>query len=78
MKKPKLNAHFIGGIPVDDAETAFRRLGEDMGNYIKYIPDGETGRRRRGISFVKDTLVANDCLSICDMLSAVSFSATQL
>ena len=60
MNRPKLNAHFIGGIPVDDAETAFRRLGEDMGSYIRYIPDGETGRRRRWISFVKDTLVAND------------------
>jgi len=52
-------AHFVGGIPLDDAESVFRRLGSEMGPHVRRIPDGETGRRRMWISFVKDTLIAN-------------------
>lgn len=52
-------AHFVGGIPMDDAESVFRRLGSEMGPHVLRIPDGETGRRRMWISFVKDTLIAN-------------------
>ncbi|MEX2454849.1 MAG: hypothetical protein WD470_09100, partial [Rhodospirillaceae bacterium] len=49
--------HFVGSMPLDDAETAFRRLGREMGGYLRRIPDGETGRRRRWISFIKDILL---------------------
>lgn len=52
-------AHFVGGIPFDDPESVFRRLGTEMGPHVRRIPDGETGRRRMWISFVKDTLIEN-------------------
>ena len=39
-------AHFVGGIPLDDAGIVFRRLGSEMGGHVRRIPDGETGRRR--------------------------------
>lgn len=52
-------SHFVGGIPLEDAESVFRRLGAEMGSHVKRIPDGETGRRRMWISFVKDTLIEN-------------------
>lgn len=50
-------SHFVGGIPFDDAESVFRRLGSEMGPHVRRIPDGETGRRRMWISFVKDILI---------------------
>ena len=50
-------AHFVGGIPMADAESVFRRLGADLGPHVRRIPDGETGRRRMWISFVKDCLI---------------------
>ena len=49
-------AHFVGSIPLDDAETVFRTLGRELGGHVERIPDGETGRRRRWISFVADQL----------------------
>lgn len=48
--------HFVGSMPLEDAESVFRRLGREMGGYLRRIPDGETGRRRRWISFIKDIL----------------------
>jgi hypothetical protein len=50
-------AHFVGGIPLEDAESVFKRLGSEMGGHVRRIPDGETGRRRMWISFVKDILL---------------------
>ena len=50
-------AHFVGGIPMGDAESVFRKLGSEMGSHVRRIPDGETGRRRMWISFVKDILM---------------------
>jgi hypothetical protein len=52
-------AHFVGGIPMGDAESVFRKLGAEMGSRVRRIPDGETGRRRMWISFVKDILIEN-------------------
>ena len=46
-------SHFVGGIPLEDAESVFRRLGAEMGSHVKRIPDGETGRRRMWISAMK-------------------------
>lgn len=50
-------AHFVGGIPMEDAESVFRKLGSEMAGHVRRIPDGETGRRRMWISFVKDILL---------------------
>jgi hypothetical protein len=38
--------HFVGSIPLPDAETVFRKLAETAGPYLRRLPDGETGIRR--------------------------------
>ena len=38
--------HFVGSIPLSDAETVFRRLAETAGPYLRRLPDGETGIRK--------------------------------
>ena len=48
--------HLIGSIPLNDAESVFRRLATDLGDFVERIPDGETGRRVRWISFIWDQL----------------------
>lgn len=57
-------AHFVGGIPMEDAESVFRKLGTEMGGHVRRIPDGETGRRRMWISFVKDILLKHPDMEI--------------
>jgi hypothetical protein len=48
--------HMVGSIPLEDAETVFRTLGGRLAGHMTRIPDGETGRRRRWISFINDQL----------------------
>ena len=38
--------HFVGSIPLPDAETVFRTLAETTGPYLQRLPDGETGIRQ--------------------------------
>tara|TARA_R110002110_G_scaffold400568_1_gene617099 strand:+ start:330 stop:1376 length:1047 start_codon:yes stop_codon:yes gene_type:complete len=57
-------AHFVGGIPMEDAESVFRKLGTEMGSHVRRIPDGETGRRRMWISFVKDILLQHPDMEV--------------
>lgn len=64
MSNPTPVAHFVGGIPMDDAESVFRKLGTEMGSHVRRIPDGETGRRRMWISFVKDILLQHPDMEV--------------
>ncbi len=52
-----LITHLVGSMPLEDAESVFKKVGTDMAGHVRRIPDGETGRRRRWISFIKDILV---------------------
>src|SRR5262249_4569268 len=36
--------HFVGSIPLPDAETVFRTLAAATGPHLKRLPDGETAR----------------------------------
>ena len=56
--------HMVGSIPLDDAEAVFRTLGQTLGAHMERIPDGETGRRRRWISFIADQLKENPAFEI--------------
>ncbi len=56
--------HMVGSVPLDDAETVFRTLAQTVGPHLERIPDGETGRRRRWISFVNDQLKANPAFEV--------------
>ena len=43
--------HFVGSIPLPDAETVFRTLAQTTGPYLQRLPDGETGIRKTWIRF---------------------------
>jgi len=58
------SVHMVGSVPLDDAESVFRTLSGQLGPHLKRIPDGETGRRRRWISFVNDQLQEHPDLEI--------------
>ena len=59
-----LAVHMIGSLPLPDAETAFRTVGQALGSHMHCLPDGETGRRTRWISFINDQLKAHPDLEI--------------
>lgn len=43
--------HFVGSLPYDSTEEVFRNLGREVGQYLRRIPDGETGERTKWITF---------------------------
>lgn len=56
--------HMVGSLPLSDAEEAFRTIGGALGRHVERIPDGETGRRRRWISFIADQLKEHPDLEV--------------
>ena len=50
MAKPK-GVLLLGSVPLTDAETVIRKCSKDLGEYIPYIPDGETGERGNFIAW---------------------------
>ncbi len=56
--------HMVGSLPLADAATAFRTIADSLGAHMQRIPDGETGRRTRWISFINDQLKAHPDLEI--------------
>jgi hypothetical protein len=56
--------HFVGSIPLPDAEAVFRTLAETAGPYLKRIPDGETGIRKTWIRFLQQVLADNPAIEI--------------
>lgn len=66
--------HMVGSIPLDDAESVFRTLGTRIGNHAQRIPDGETGRRRRWISFINDQLRENPAFEVDKSLPPFQFT----
>ena len=59
-----LAVHMIGSLPLPDAESAFRAVGGTLGAHLRCLPDGETGRRTRWISFIADQLKAHPGLEV--------------
>src|SRR6267154_60325 len=51
--------HFVGSIPLSDAETVFRTLSAAAGPHLKRLPDGETGIRKTWIRFLQGVLADN-------------------
>jgi hypothetical protein len=51
--------HFVGSIPLPDAETVFRTLSDAVGPHLIRLPDGETGIRKTWIRYLQDVLAAN-------------------
>jgi ubiquinone/menaquinone biosynthesis C-methylase UbiE len=38
-------AHLVGSVPLANADEVFRRLGRELGDRVRRLPDGETGPR---------------------------------
>ena len=54
--------HFVGSIPLPDAETVFRTLSGAVGSHVARLPDGETGIRKTWIRFLQDVLASNPAI----------------
>lgn len=54
--------HFVGSIPLPDAETVFRTLTAVTGTHLLRLPDGETGIRKTWIRFLQDVLAQNPAI----------------
>lgn len=62
--RPEPGIHFVGSIPLPDAETVFRTVSAAAGRYLKRLPDGETGIRKTWIRFLQDVLAANPAIEV--------------
>ncbi len=54
--------HLIGSVPLPNGEQVFRRVGAELGPYLRRIPDGETGERARWIYFQRNMLEAHPAM----------------
>src|SRR6202035_1844312 len=68
-----LIAHFVGSIPLLDAETVFRTLANVAAPYLLRLPDGETGIRKTWIKFLQDVLAENPAIEIAPDLPPFQF-----
>jgi hypothetical protein len=59
--------HFVGSIPLPDAETVFRALSAAAGPHLKRLPDGETGIRKTWIRFLQGVLADNPAIEVADV-----------
>ena len=65
--------HFVGSIPLPDAETVFRALSAATGPYLKRLPDGETGIRKTWIRFLQSVLADNPAIEVAADLAPFKF-----
>src|SRR5204863_8486499 len=56
--------HFVGSVPLPDAETVFRTLSAAAGPHLKRLPDGETGIRKTWIRFLQEVLADNPAIEV--------------
>ncbi|HEX6441582.1 MAG TPA: hypothetical protein VF007_05295 [Stellaceae bacterium] len=65
--------HFVGSIPLPDAETVFRTVSAATGPHLKRLPDGETGIRKTWIRFLQDVLADNPAIEVARDLPPFQF-----
>jgi hypothetical protein len=65
--------HFVGSIPLPDAETVFRTLSAAAGRHLKRLPDGETGIRKTWIRFLQGVLADNPAIEVAHDLPPFQF-----
>src|SRR5712692_2326055 len=64
VEQHKPIVHFVGSIPLPDAETVFRTLSAAAGQHLKRLPDGETGIRKTWIRFLQGVLADNPAIEV--------------
>src|SRR6266478_5411960 len=65
--------HFVGSIPLPDAETVFRTLAAATGPHLKRLPDGETGIRKTWIRFLQQVLADNPAIEVASNVPQLKF-----
>src|SRR5215469_14072096 len=66
--------HFVGSIPLPDAETVFRTLAQTTGAYLRRLPDGETGIRKTWIRFLQQVLADNPAIEVAADVQPFKFT----
>jgi methionine synthase II (cobalamin-independent) len=56
--------HLIGSVPLADTECVFRTVAGVLGPYLRRLPDGETGERRRWIWFQRAMLERHPAIEV--------------
>jgi hypothetical protein len=65
--------HFVGSIPLPDAESVFRTLAAAAGPHLRRLPDGETGIRKTWIRFLQGVLAENPAIEVARDLPSFKF-----
>jgi hypothetical protein len=65
--------HFVGSIPLPDAETVFRTLASAAGRHAARLPDGETGIRKTWIRFLQDVLAQSPAIEVATDIAPFKF-----
>jgi methionine synthase II (cobalamin-independent) len=58
--------HLVGSVPLADNEAVFRSVASAVGDRIRRIPDGETGKRSRWNSWTAPSYEATEGLELVD------------
>jgi hypothetical protein len=66
--------HFVGSIPLPDADTVFRTLSAATGSHLKRLPDGETGIRKTWIRFLQQVLADNPGIEVASDIPPFKFT----
>jgi hypothetical protein len=66
--------HFVGSIPLPDAEAVFRTLAEAAGPHLLRLPDGETGIRKTWIRFLQNVLAENPAIEVAKDVPPFKFT----
>ena len=66
--------HFVGSIPLPDAETVFRTLSAATGAHLLRLPGGETGIRKSWIRFLQDVLAENPAIEVAKDVPPFKFT----
>ena len=56
MPSERDRLHFVGSIPLSSSEDVFRQLSTQVGQFLRRMPDGETGERTLWIKFQQKML----------------------
>jgi hypothetical protein len=64
MSSQRERLHFVGSIPLPSSEEVFRQLNGQVGQYLRRIPDGETGERILWIKFQQKMLLEHPAIEL--------------
>ena len=66
--------HFVGSIPLPNAETVFSTLSAATGTHLIRLPDGETGIRKSWIRFLQDVLAQHPAIELATDVAPFRFT----